>query len=121
MESKESWSQRAKCRDSEEDFFKDGNNKQAKRFCTGCTVIDLCKTYAIAHDEKGVWGGTSDRERYKLGHNFRAYVRLAFRDAGLLEHRNSLAWLEEREEELLREHKIPIVLERRVLESTSNQ
>lgn len=39
----------------------------AQQICDTCPVIDACRTYALHfHEEHGVWGGTSERERKKI-------------------------------------------------------
>jgi len=43
-------------------------NRDAKRICGGCEVRAQCLAYALAHRERfGVWGGTTERERRRLG------------------------------------------------------
>ncbi|MDT2009769.1 WhiB family transcriptional regulator [Rhodococcus opacus] len=38
--------------------------REAKRICHRCPVIDRCRTYPLDSRERyGVWGGTSERER----------------------------------------------------------
>lgn len=46
--------------------------EEARRFCQDCPVIEECFQFAIFHNEDGVWGGTSERQRRKLLR--RAYV-----------------------------------------------
>lgn len=36
----------------------------AKAICNTCPLIQLCATYAIKHENFGVWGGMSAEERY---------------------------------------------------------
>jgi len=38
-------------------------NAMFKRVCQGCSYIDECKEYALAHELHGVWGGTTPHER----------------------------------------------------------
>lgn len=88
MESIYSWSQRAKCRESSVDFFFPEHGYRTddqKKFCTGCPVITQCKTYAIAHDERGIWGGTNYKERLSYGKELINLIRSVFLEAGLLE------------------------------------
>ena len=41
--------------------------RPAKAVCTGCPVLEQCRTYALARPTlSGIWGGTSDRERQAL-------------------------------------------------------
>ncbi len=35
----------------------------ARAVCAGCLVRGECLEHALEHGERGVWGGTSDRER----------------------------------------------------------
>lgn len=49
-------------------FFPNGNDPrlvQAKRVCLRCprAIKDACLAFALEHDEQGVWGGTSERQR----------------------------------------------------------
>ncbi len=118
MESIKTWSKRAKCRFITSPDFVTGNRrgtKAAKRICTGldengilCPVLDLCKTYAIAHDEKGVWGGTSHTERSKLPEAFKTACREIYYLYGLLEYRQGVvARFLERKQGLLLEQTDP--------------
>jgi len=38
----------------------------AKAVCGACRVRDECLAFAIKHNERGVWGGTTERERKAL-------------------------------------------------------
>lgn len=38
----------------------------AKVVCADCPALAPCLAWALAHDECGVWGGTTDRERARL-------------------------------------------------------
>ncbi len=53
-------------------FFPEGNTqgsydwhaeKLAVKVCFHCPILGLCADYAIKHEEIGVWGGLSARER----------------------------------------------------------
>lgn len=35
----------------------------AKRICSRCPLLDLCREWAIENSEVGIWGGTTERER----------------------------------------------------------
>ena len=85
MESIMSWSKRAKCRN--EGVFQE---KVTKKYCTGCPVMGLCSTYAIVHGERGIWGGTSDKDRAEVDQTVKEMMRERFARAGLLESRFSL-------------------------------
>jgi hypothetical protein len=85
-----SWSKRAKCRDiGVEVFFSRNLTKQGKRFCrdSQCPVLYLCKTYAIVHNEYGVWGGTTRYERDSLDKDIVDIIRQLYYQEGLLEYR----------------------------------
>lgn len=41
-------------------------NRAAKKVCNGCPFLDECRTYALAHEAYGVWGGTTGYERQGL-------------------------------------------------------
>ena len=52
-------------------FFPDktniSNGYLAKKICARCPIIDKCFDYAIKDWElTGVWGGTSERERWEI-------------------------------------------------------
>lgn len=36
---------------------------QAKRICAECPIKSRCKNYAVTHNEKGIWGGLTEKER----------------------------------------------------------
>lgn len=47
--------------------MKGQSNRDAKRICRSCPVLDACLQWALDHDERfGVWGGLSERERRRL-------------------------------------------------------
>lgn len=37
-----------------------------KAVCAGCPVRDECLSWGLAHDELGVWGGTTDDDRQAM-------------------------------------------------------
>lgn len=40
---------------------------RARKICQGCPILQQCLDYAIVnHEEHGVWGGASERERRRL-------------------------------------------------------
>src|SRR5689334_8656429 len=43
-----------------------GSPLKAKAFCAECPIQKFCKNYAIVHDEYGIWGGTTRKERLEL-------------------------------------------------------
>jgi WhiB family redox-sensing transcriptional regulator len=64
------WQEEALCSQTDpESFFPDkgGSTKAAKAVCARCPVRAECLEHALAHEERfGVWGGLSERERYRL-------------------------------------------------------
>lgn len=56
------------CRDNPDVFFPDGTNTHyaliaAKEICAPCPFAEACLSYALAHDVKGIWAGTSTGSR----------------------------------------------------------
>lgn len=106
MESIKTWRKRAKCYVDKIDvlvfFPEDNTGWKGKKSCEDCPVKGLCMTYAIAHDEYGIWGGTYKKERDKLGADFILSIREAYWAAGLLEHRPGLVeyFLKHKQEQL---------------------
>jgi hypothetical protein len=43
-----------------------GSTVRGKEFCHGCPVIKACLHYAILYKEKGIWGGSNDRDREEM-------------------------------------------------------
>jgi WhiB family redox-sensing transcriptional regulator len=63
------WAIDGACRDFPAvDFFTDVRSAiaHAKSICFRCPVWDECLEFAVRHDEIGVWGGTTRRERRRL-------------------------------------------------------
>lgn len=102
IERKSTWQLRALCRGL--DMPKNIG------FCKGCPVIDPCRSYAIAHDEFGIWGGTSRNQRLKLDPMYTNLIRQLYLEAGLLEWRPSLESAQEPQEEQQLELFDPTVL-----------
>lgn len=87
MEPKNVWEKKALCRGLfTEQFFPEGPDVY-KKTCTDCPVIRQCKSYAIAHEEIGIWGGTSRNERNRLPTELKDAIRNVYYEAGLLEYR----------------------------------
>jgi WhiB family transcriptional regulator, redox-sensing transcriptional regulator len=68
------WRYRALCVQVDPDlFFPEPMNyvkiRHAKRICQVCDVRAECLEYALVHDESGIWGGMSERERRRLKRN----------------------------------------------------
>jgi WhiB family redox-sensing transcriptional regulator len=64
------WKALGTCRGRDPNIFFPENNRWAeqvaKRICLGCPVMAQCMDYAITHDEVGIWGATTDRDRRKI-------------------------------------------------------
>jgi WhiB family redox-sensing transcriptional regulator len=66
------WKQRALCLGTDPDlFFPDKGDSNpaiaaAAATCIGCPVRSQCLEYAIRHDQPGIWGGTTERERKRI-------------------------------------------------------
>jgi WhiB family redox-sensing transcriptional regulator len=68
------WADRGSCRGSDAQFFPSADHhgstsswaEEALAVCAGCPVRDECLTHALDHDEHGVWGGTTDRDRRRI-------------------------------------------------------
>lgn len=87
MRSIYSWAKEAKCR--QEEILQENI---AKKYCTDCPVRGLCSTYAIVHEELGVWGGLGDIDRKRIYKWFPEFVEVLielYRNEGLLENRST--------------------------------
>lgn len=70
----ETWRQRSACRlvpDDERWIFWPGKGDSraidaARTVCTSCPVAQECVEHAVANNEAGVWGGTTDRDRQHM-------------------------------------------------------
>lgn len=67
-----SWQSDGMCRqvDVGDVFYPEagGSTRSAKIICKDCPVRTTCLEHALANDERhGVWGGYSERERYRIG------------------------------------------------------
>jgi WhiB family redox-sensing transcriptional regulator len=63
------WAVAGACRAYPEvDFFTEARSAvaHAKSICSQCPVWGECLEFAVRHDEIGVWGGTTRRERRRL-------------------------------------------------------
>lgn len=65
-------------------------NSKAKELCSECPVQLNCLNYAIAHEEMGIWGGMTEKERKKLPVVVLEYVRNNYREFELIEDRRIL-------------------------------
>lgn len=77
-----SWQDQAACRGTEPDQFFPGEHaynviKTAKRICAACSVRQRCLDAALErHEEHGIWGGATVRERRKMRRNARPVERV---------------------------------------------
>ncbi len=66
------WMDLARCAEVDGELFfveKGGSTAPAKRICAACEVREACLEYALERGiNAGVWGGLSERERRRLGH-----------------------------------------------------
>lgn len=65
------WTHFAACRThSIELFFPEKKNDPrisfAKRICSFCPVRSFCLRHALEHEEVGVWGGTTEEDRFRM-------------------------------------------------------
>ena len=68
------WGKRAACAgntDPDAFFPHEGENnipdtRHTRSICTGCDVRTECLRWAVEHDEEGIWGGLTKRQRRKL-------------------------------------------------------
>jgi hypothetical protein len=99
MESYNTWVKRARCRNEEASpamFFPNKSIAKGRRFCSECPVRVQCKTYAIVHDEYGIWGGTTRFERVQLDPQMVEDLKEMYQSHGLLENRQYLSLLQGR-------------------------
>jgi len=62
-----SFSDGANCTEQDPELFFSEDFKdirQAKAVCNGCPLISQCKDWAMSHENYGVWGGMSAKERF---------------------------------------------------------
>ena len=46
--------------------FDDRKTEQARNICRRCPAIRACLTWALTHDEYGVWAATTEKQRADL-------------------------------------------------------
>lgn len=72
------WMAQANCAGVEPDLMHPTDVKgviAAKQVCRGCVVREECLKHALSHGEdRGVWGGLSERERRALRRQRRSLV-----------------------------------------------
>ena len=61
--------------------------KARQKFCDDCPVKQACFEYAVVHNEDGIWGGSTEKERRVVA----PFLRPALETKARLE-----GWLEER-------------------------
>lgn len=79
METLIDWPERAACKQADPDlFFATGRfsgnvgrtncekTEAARTFCERCPVIDACIEHALAYENYGVWGNTTEEERREM-------------------------------------------------------
>ena len=65
----EKWVQQRACHVTELHLFfslDPRDQRKAKGICVDCPVKGFCLEFALKHDEKGIWGGTSERQRVRI-------------------------------------------------------
>ena len=67
------WQIQAKCKDlsveeSERLFFVNKNRyiTAARKFCSDCSVVELCLNAALSFESAYIWAGTTEKERIRL-------------------------------------------------------
>lgn len=43
-----------------------GSGRAAKQICRACPVSEPCLSWALLHQELGIWAGTSTRQRERM-------------------------------------------------------
>lgn len=72
------WKRQAACRDLPVSLFYPSRGtpnseiQAAKNVCHGCPVQPSCFRWAYERNERGIWGGTSKRDRAKLRRELKA-------------------------------------------------
>jgi WhiB family redox-sensing transcriptional regulator len=112
---KEDWRDQSRCKTLEiptaDSLFwlgKGGSPMKAKALCDECPVKRMCLNYSIVHEEVGIWGGTTEKERREI------LAEMPDLKEKLTEKARQEGWLEE--------HRwVPIVLVASYLETTQSQ
>jgi WhiB family redox-sensing transcriptional regulator len=63
------WQSNGLCRQVDTDMFFPSSGESAayaRRVCAACEVRRECLEYALAHDERGVWGATTYNQRQAI-------------------------------------------------------
>lgn len=74
----------ANCSGIDTEFFYPSNDagyaketEFAKRVCAHCKIQDKCLEYALYHEEHGIWGGTSPKERKAIRRRRRIELKVS--------------------------------------------
>lgn len=59
-------------------FFSPLLEEETAAYCEGCPVINLCFAFSVIGGEKGVWGGTTERQRDLLSLTQRLTIRQSY-------------------------------------------
>ena len=65
----EPWMENAVCRQTDPELWfpeLGSSGRVAKQICQQCPVLEQCLAYALEHQERGIWGGTSEKQRQQL-------------------------------------------------------
>lgn len=80
------WMESALCRQvGNPDWWfpaKGGGAREARKVCAACPVQAECLQYALDHGADGIWGGTSARERRRLGGSITVSADVYLRPCG---------------------------------------
>jgi WhiB family transcriptional regulator, redox-sensing transcriptional regulator len=63
------WFKRAECRGLDPDLFQPqhgGDPGAALRVCAECPVRQQCFEHGMEYRERGIWGGTTERDRKRI-------------------------------------------------------
>lgn len=63
------WQTYGLCREVDADLFFPGTGEphaEAVQICGNCTVREQCLEWALAYNERGIWGGTTTAERRRI-------------------------------------------------------
>ena len=74
-------------------FVNSGRPKKVpahKQFCDSCPIVNFCLSYAIVHDEEGIWGGMTKNQRDSLGQDVKERLTVEAKLQGWYEERPSI-------------------------------
>ena len=87
------WQKESACRGTNPDDFFTGqgqNPTAARKLCPTCPVQSECLDYGIMYDERGVWGGKTEKERKSLPVFIKTSLVREAKTLGLWENRPSV-------------------------------